>query len=140
MSASGTSHSGNGVARHSNNGVAPESRSWKHLRIDRRSPGYCRVTFDHPPINTITATTVAELAELVGLIEQDPDLNVVVFDSDNPDFYLAHYDLEHDPGQDGGTGRRADRAAGVDRCPGSAVARAGGQHRRDPGTRPRRRE
>jgi enoyl-CoA hydratase/carnithine racemase len=56
------------------------------LRVDRRSPSYCRVTFDHPPINTITATTVAELAELVGLIEQDPDLNVVVFDSLNPDF------------------------------------------------------
>jgi enoyl-CoA hydratase/carnithine racemase len=56
------------------------------------------VTFDHPPINAITATTVAELAELVGLIEQDRDLNVVVFDSANPDFYLAHYDTEHDPG------------------------------------------
>lgn len=68
------------------------SPSWTHLRIDRRSPGYCRVTFDHPPINTITATTVAELAELIGLIEQDADLNVVVFDSANPDSYLAHYD------------------------------------------------
>ena len=73
------------------------ARSWTHMRLDRRSTGYCRVTFDHPPINTITAMTVAELAELVGLIEQDPDLNVVVFDSANPDFYLAHYDTEHDP-------------------------------------------
>ena len=57
------------------------------------------MTFDHPPINTITATTVSELAELVTLIEQDPDLNVVVFASANPDFYLAHYDTEHDPGK-----------------------------------------
>jgi enoyl-CoA hydratase/carnithine racemase len=73
--------------------------SWTHLSVDRRSPSYCRVTFDHPPINTLTATTVAELAELVGLIESDPDLNVVVFDSVNPDFYLAHYDTEHDPGR-----------------------------------------
>lgn len=32
---------------------------------------HCRVTVDQPPINTITATTVAELAELVSLIEQD---------------------------------------------------------------------
>jgi enoyl-CoA hydratase/carnithine racemase len=71
--------------------------SFTHLRIDRRSAGYCRVTFDHPPINTITAATVAELAELVGLIERDRDLKVVVFDSANPEFYLAHYDLEHDP-------------------------------------------
>jgi enoyl-CoA hydratase/carnithine racemase len=73
--------------------------SWAHLSVDRPSPRYCRVTFDHPPINTITAMTVAELAELVGLIEQDSDLNVVVFDSANHDFYLAHYDVEHDPGR-----------------------------------------
>jgi enoyl-CoA hydratase/carnithine racemase len=85
----------------SNNGRGSEAwyRSWTHFSVDRRSPGYCRVTFDHAPINTITATTVAELAELVGLIEEDPDLNVVVFDSANPDFYLAHYDTEHDPGR-----------------------------------------
>ena len=70
--------------------------SWTQLRVDRRSPGYWRVTFDHPPINTITATTVAELAELVDLIEKDSDLKVVVFDSANPDFFLAHYDVEND--------------------------------------------
>src|SRR5215469_8072435 len=80
-------------------GSAAWSESWTHLSVDRPSPAYCRVTFDHEPINTITATTVAELAELVGLIEQDPDLNVVVFDSANPAFYLAHYDIEHDPGR-----------------------------------------
>jgi enoyl-CoA hydratase/carnithine racemase len=82
-----------------NRGSESWSRSWTHFRLDRRSPGYCRVTFNHPPINTITATTVLELAELVGLIEHDQDLNVVVFDSANPDFYLAHYDTEHDPGR-----------------------------------------
>ena len=83
----------------SDNGRGSEawSQSWAHFSVDRRSPGFCRVTFHHPPINTVTATTVAELAELVGLIEQDQDLNVVVFDSANPDFYLAHYDAEHEP-------------------------------------------
>ncbi len=91
MSTTETSPSDNG------RGSEAWARSWTHLSIDRRSPSYCRVTFHHPPINTITATTVAELAEVVGLIEQDEDLNVVVFDSANPDFYLAHYDLEHDP-------------------------------------------
>jgi enoyl-CoA hydratase/carnithine racemase len=85
----------------SNNGRGSDAWawSWTHFTVDRRSPGYCRVTFDHAPINTITATTVAELAELVGLIEEDPDLNVVVFDSVSRDFYLAHYDTEHDPGR-----------------------------------------
>ena len=51
----------------SDNGRGSESwlRSWPHLGIDRPSPGYCRVTFDPPPINAITATTVLELAELI---------------------------------------------------------------------------
>jgi enoyl-CoA hydratase/carnithine racemase len=89
----------NTPASNDNGTFTERSRSWTHLRIERRSPTYCRVTFDHPPINTITATTVLELAELVGLIEQDPELKVVVFDSVNPDFYLAHYDTEHDPGR-----------------------------------------
>jgi len=32
------------------------SEPWRdlHLRIDRRSRGYCRVTFDHPPIDAVT--------------------------------------------------------------------------------------
>ena len=79
------------------NGHRPHSWLGSHVSIDRRTRGYCRVTFNHPPINTITATSVAELSELVGLIEGDPDLNVVVFDSANPDFFLAHHDAEHDP-------------------------------------------
>jgi enoyl-CoA hydratase/carnithine racemase len=85
----------------SSNGRSSDAwaRPWSHISVDRRSVSYCRVTFEHPPINTITATTVVELAELVGLIEEDRDLNVVVFDSANPDFYLAHYDTEHDPGR-----------------------------------------
>jgi enoyl-CoA hydratase/carnithine racemase len=87
------------VSEYNGTGSGAWAESWTHIQVDRRSPSYCRVTFDHPPINTITATTVVELAEVVGLIEADPDLNVVVFDSANPDFYLAHYDVEHDPGR-----------------------------------------
>src|SRR5882762_889805 len=34
------------------------SRSWTHFSVDRRSARYCHVTFDHPPINTITGFTV----------------------------------------------------------------------------------
>jgi enoyl-CoA hydratase/carnithine racemase len=122
----------------SNNGHGSEawSRSWTHLRIDRRSPGYCRVTFRHPPINTITATTVLELAELVTLIEQDSDLNVVVFDSANPDFYLAHYDTEHDPARTaalgiGPTGMHAwlDLLARLSRAPVVSIASIRGRAR-----------
>jgi enoyl-CoA hydratase/carnithine racemase len=77
---------------------------WTQFKVDRRSPSHCRVTFDHPPANTLTATTVAELSELVGLIDQDRDLNVVVFDSANPDFYLTDWEVEPDRGQTGALG------------------------------------
>ena len=114
--------------------------SWTQLRIDRRSPSYWRVTFDHPPINTITATTVAELAELMDLIEQDSDLKVVVFDSANPDYFLAHYDVENDFRKTAALASGSDRTAGVDGHHRAHVPRARGQHRVDPRARPRRRE
>jgi enoyl-CoA hydratase/carnithine racemase len=122
----------------SNNGRGSEawSRPWTHFSVDRRSLGYCRVTFDHPPINTITATTVSELAELVGLIEEDADLNVVVFDSANPDFHLAYYEVEHDPSRTaalpvGPTGTRAwlDLLARLSRAPVVSIASIRGRAR-----------
>src|SRR5690242_13776890 len=98
MTATNTGPSANG------RGSEAWLQSWMHLNVDRRSPSYCRVSFDHPPNNTITATTLAELAELVGLIEEDQDLKVVVFDSANPQFYLAHHDTEQEPGRTAGSG------------------------------------
>jgi enoyl-CoA hydratase/carnithine racemase len=106
------------------NGWAPEVRSWRHVRIDRRSRGYCRVTFDHPPVNAVTTTTVAELAELVGLIEQDRDLNVVVFDSGNPDFYLTE-DGADDSGAD--SPARLDVLVRLTRAPVVSVAAVRGR-------------
>jgi enoyl-CoA hydratase/carnithine racemase len=130
VSTTDTSPSNNG------RGSAAWSESWTHLSVDRRSPSSCRVTFDHPPINTITARTVAELSELVGLIEHDPDLNVVVFDSANPDFYLAHYDTENDPGRTaalgaGPTGMHAwlDLLVRLSRAPAVSVASIRGRVR-----------
>jgi len=82
---------------HNGRGSDAWSSSFTHLRLDRPSASYCRVTFNHPPINSVSATTVAELAELVGLVEQDSDLNVLVFDSANPEVYLAQYDPPSDP-------------------------------------------
>jgi enoyl-CoA hydratase/carnithine racemase len=126
----------NTIAGNNGRGSHAWSESWTHFRIDRRSRAYCRVTFDHPPINTITATTVDELSELVGLIEQDADLNVVVFDSANPDFYLAHYDIESDPSRTvapgvGPTGMPAwpDLLARLSRAPVVSIASIRGRAR-----------
>jgi enoyl-CoA hydratase/carnithine racemase len=130
MSSIDTSSSANG------RGSDAWARSFTHFSVDRRSPSYCRVTFEHPPINTITATTVMELAELVGLIEQDQDLNVVVFDSANRDFYLAHYDTEKEPERTvalptGPTGMNAwlDLLVRLSRAPAVSIAAIRGRAR-----------
>jgi enoyl-CoA hydratase/carnithine racemase len=77
--------------------------------------------FDHPPINAVTATTVAEMAELVGLIEADRELNVVVFASANPDFYLSHHEEEHDASP-ATTNAWLDLLARVSRAPVVSIA------------------
>ncbi|MEV6171615.1 enoyl-CoA hydratase/isomerase family protein [Streptomyces sp. NPDC051954] len=60
-------------------------------------PGYWRATFDHPPINLMTAVTAAELRAIVEAAETADDLRVLVFDSANPDFFFARYDLSAGP-------------------------------------------
>jgi enoyl-CoA hydratase/carnithine racemase len=68
----------------------------QQLRVDRSSPQVWRVTFDHPPLNLVDPGTIGELDELVTALETDPDVRVVVFDSADPDYFLAHYDVVRD--------------------------------------------
>jgi enoyl-CoA hydratase/carnithine racemase len=63
------------------------------IRLTKRTPAYWAATFDHPPINLIDPDTIRQLGQLVAEIETDPDVCVVVFDSADPDFFLAHYDV-----------------------------------------------
>lgn len=61
--------------------------------IQAVSSRYWRVTFNNPPINLVNPETILELQDIVGRIEAEPELQVVVFDSAHPDFYFARYDL-----------------------------------------------
>jgi enoyl-CoA hydratase/carnithine racemase len=63
------------------------------IRVERRSAAYWRASFAHPPINLIDPQTIAELDALVKLLEFDPEVRVIVFDSTDAEFYLAHYDV-----------------------------------------------
>ncbi len=67
------------------------------LRIDRRSPARWSVTFSNPPVNLIDAAMVGELQALLAEAEADERLAVIVFDSADPDFFLAHWDIAADP-------------------------------------------
>ena len=63
------------------------------FRTDRTDPGRWTVTFSNPPINMFVPATIDELAALMADLESDPSVKVVVFQSANPDFFVAHLDV-----------------------------------------------
>jgi enoyl-CoA hydratase/carnithine racemase len=63
------------------------------IRVTRRSPAYWRVTFDNPPINVMGPEMVREFQEVIGALEADEHVRVVVFDSAVDDYFLNHSDF-----------------------------------------------
>jgi len=61
------------------------------LRVVEETPAYWRVVFDYPPFNMVNATIFEGLQDLLGRMDGSQSLRVVVFESANPDFYLAHF-------------------------------------------------
>jgi enoyl-CoA hydratase/carnithine racemase len=60
---------------------------------DRTHPGRWTITFSNPPINMFVPTTIIELGALMTELEADPFVKVVVFQSANPEFFIAHLDV-----------------------------------------------
>ena len=63
------------------------------FNIDRTHPGSWTITFSNPPINMFLPTTIVELGALMTDLEVNRSVKVVVFQSANPDFYIAHLDV-----------------------------------------------
>ena len=63
------------------------------FNIDRSTPGRWTITFNNPPINMFVPSTIVELGILMSDLEADSSVKVVVFESANPDFYIAHLDV-----------------------------------------------
>ena len=60
-------------------------------RLDR---GVLTATIDNPPINLLTGQLFGQLNALTAEVETDTSVRVLVLESANPDFFIAHYDLE----------------------------------------------
>ncbi|MBV9414275.1 MAG: enoyl-CoA hydratase/isomerase family protein [Solirubrobacterales bacterium] len=65
--------------------------------VTRSSSSLWRVTLDNPPINLVDPLMIIEFHRLLTEIEQDKQVAVVVFDSANPDYFIAHFDVAADP-------------------------------------------
>jgi enoyl-CoA hydratase/carnithine racemase len=63
------------------------------VRVIEETPAYWRVLFENPPFNILDDTIFEGLQDLLARMDASPSLRVVVFESANPDFYLAHFDL-----------------------------------------------
>ena len=61
--------------------------------IAETHPRVRTITFSNPPINMFVPATIVELGALVSDLAADPTVNVVVFQSANPDFFIAHLDV-----------------------------------------------
>ena len=61
--------------------------------LDKSTPSLWRATFNNPPINLIDSVMIGELRELFAEIEGKEGPTVLVFDSADPDYFLAHYDV-----------------------------------------------
>ena len=79
------------------------------FNIDRTHPGRWTITFSNPPINIFVPSTIVELGALMTALETDPSVKVVVFQSANPDFFIAHLDV-------GKAAQQPDWAFGANLC------------------------
>jgi len=62
------------------------------VSVDDR--GVATVTIDHPPINLMSVEVLIELAHTGEQLAADDDVRVVVLRSANPEWFIAHFDVE----------------------------------------------
>lgn len=70
--------------------------AYQTLRVSRKD-GIARVTIDNPPINILGVAVMTELRHLLTALAGDDSVRVIVFDSADPDFFLAHVDMTATP-------------------------------------------
>jgi enoyl-CoA hydratase/carnithine racemase len=61
------------------------------VRVDE---GVAWVTIDHPPINLFDMALIGDMLRAGEELERDDAVRVVVFQSADPDFFIAHADVE----------------------------------------------
>jgi enoyl-CoA hydratase/carnithine racemase len=61
------------------------------VRVDRQ---VAFVTIDSPPINIMNGPLLIDLNRFAVKVAKDDGVKVIVFDSADPDFFIAHFDVE----------------------------------------------
>ena len=82
-----------GPAKAQQAAARPPAPAARQISIQKITPAYWQVTFHNPPFNIFGPETIPQLQALVDQMETDPNLKVVVFQSDVPDYFLTHYNF-----------------------------------------------
>src|SRR5260370_12564898 len=69
------------------------TNSAAHVRVIEETPAYWRAVVDYATFNILDASIFEALQDLLARINPSPSLRDIVFESANPEFYLAHFDL-----------------------------------------------
>ncbi len=62
------------------------------LSVSRRE-GVATVTINNPPVNVLDVPLMGEIRCLLSSVRDDPQTRVIVFESADPDFFIAHVDM-----------------------------------------------
>src|SRR6202789_4681304 len=96
---------------------------------DRTHSGRWTITFNNPPINMFVPATIVELRALMTDLEADPSVKVVVFQSANPDFFIAHLDVAKAAERPEGLGLWRDLVLRLSSAPIVSIAKIRGRPR-----------
>ncbi|AGC60715.1 MULTISPECIES: enoyl-CoA hydratase/isomerase family protein [Mycobacterium] len=55
--------------------------------------GICRATIDHPPVNLLDVDLLTEIEILTNQVAADNEVRVLIVDSADPEFFIAHADV-----------------------------------------------
>ncbi|TWF51922.1 enoyl-CoA hydratase/isomerase family protein [Neorhizobium alkalisoli] len=66
--------------------------NYRSIRIATEG-GAAWATIDHPPLNVLDAVLMPELNDFAGRVAQDEAIQVIVFQSADPDFFIPHGDM-----------------------------------------------
>lgn len=66
--------------------------SYSTLRVSLAA-GVAHITIDNPPVNVLDVRLMSELRQFLAAVRDDSSVKVIVFDSADPDFFIAHVDM-----------------------------------------------
>ena len=67
--------------------------AYQTLEVNQRA-SVVEVTINNPPLNVMTLQLYSDLVEFTEKVEHDDSVKVIIFQSANPDFFIAHFDVE----------------------------------------------